>query len=55
VYDGTALIFEHAALQGRDGRARLATAPTAVVSLQEYRAITVERRSLAVYDEIASQ
>ncbi len=56
VYDGAALICEHLVLQGRDGRARRSsTAPPAVVSLQEYRAVTVERRSLALYDEIASQ
>ena len=56
VYDGSALICEHPVMQGRDGRARrLSTAPTALVSLQEYRAVTVERRSLALYDEIASQ
>lgn len=54
MYDGNALICEHAVLAGRDGRSRRAsTARTAVVSLQEYRAVTVERRSLELYDEIA--
>jgi len=55
VYDGNALICEHAILPGRDGRARRAeSTPTAVASLQGYRAVTVERRSLALYDELAS-
>ena len=56
MYDGPSLICEHAVLIGRDGRSRRAsTAPAAVASLQEYRSVTVERRSLAFYDEIASQ
>lgn len=55
-YDGAALICEHTMLHGRDGRAgRHSADAMAVISLQDYRTVTVERRSLAFYDEIVSQ